>query len=174
MRAPENRKGQALEIGLHDADGDADAASASLSTGANDKHFWFFSTPCPLPNFRRKWAWQKPVDPGDNIIIALAMPNCEIKFKGEGIRALSTLEFGGNVTVESRDGIETHVLWVKGARGVKPVRVAEYKKREGDVLDNGETFSYIVGCGKIGDGNLLAAVLLRLGQMELQRKGSER
>jgi hypothetical protein len=101
------------------------------------------------------------------------MPNYEIKLKGDGIRALSTSEFCGNVTVESCDGIETHVLWVKGARGVKPVRMAEHKRREGDAMDQGETFSYIVGCRKIGDGNLLAAVLLRLGQMELKRKRSE-
>ena len=93
------------------------------------------------------------------------MPDYQLEYTGEGIRALSTVAFGGKVSVESQDGFETHTLKVKN------VRVAEYRRREGDIRDPGETISYIVGRRKIGDGNLLAGVLLRLGQLQTKRKG---
>ena len=51
------------------------------------------------------------------------MPNYQLEYIGEGIRALSTTPFTGKVTVESQEGLETHTLWVKD------VRVAEYRKR---------------------------------------------
>ena len=91
------------------------------------------------------------------------MPNYQLEYIGEGIRALSTTPFTGKVTVESQEGLETHTLWVKD------VRVAEYRKRVLDTEDPGETISYIVGRRKIGAGNLLAGVLLRLGQLETKR-----
>ena len=90
------------------------------------------------------------------------MLNYELEYDGEGIRALDTLPFRGKVTVSLQDGIETHELWVKN------VRVAEFKRQEGE--PQGETISYIVGRRRIGMGNLLAGVLLRLGQLEAKRK----
>lgn len=88
--------------------------------------------------------------------------NYELEYEGEGMRPLDTIQFSGKVTVSFRDGAEIHELWVKN------VRVAEYCRRAGDT--QGETLSYIVGRRKIGCGNLLAGVLLRLGQLESKRK----
>jgi hypothetical protein len=86
------------------------------------------------------------------------MSNYELKYDGEGIRALRTLPFSGKVFVSIQDGIEIHELRVKN------VRVAEFKRKEGEA--EGETISYIDGCRKIGTGNLLAGVLLRLAQID--------
>jgi hypothetical protein len=91
------------------------------------------------------------------------MPNdsYELEYEGDGIRSLGTFQFGGRVTVSFQNGTEIHELWVKN------VRVAEYRRPDGDT--QGESISYIVGRRKVGRGNLLAGILLRLGQLESKR-----
>ena len=86
----------------------------------------------------------------------------ELEYEGDGIRPLDTNQFSGNVTVSIQNGSEIHELWVKN------VRVAEYRRPDGE--SHGETLSYIIGRRRIGRGNLLAGVLLRLGQLERKRK----
>ena len=68
------------------------------------------------------------------------------------------IKIKGSVTKRAVGSFESHTLRVKAKK------IAEYRKRLGDPTDEGETISYLAGRKeKIGTGNLLAGVLLRLG-----------